>query len=281
MPDSLALETSPVQVVTNDITTILLNYIHSEFPVLPSNGQISPEQLANLESFIKSNQKSITSRPIISSILWKYGWNGHHFYTDDEQLNIRKLVDSLSTAHLKSYRFKEAPSSPSGRSPARLGSDSYRGPSSPDSPMKMAGGDGGSILMRSESHEQSTYKHTFRTINMYNARQISVLEACAAANATAESEGRSACDIDEARLDNLTIQSYCPDILLDTFKRLSSPTATQFYGACLLIDISGFTNLSNMFCERGSAGLDELHMATNDFLGYFADSIYQFGGDGK
>ena len=34
-------------------------------------------------------------------------------------------------------------------------------------------------------------------------------------------------------------------------------------------------------CARGVTGLDDLHTATNEFLGHFVDVVYQFQGDGK
>ena len=34
-------------------------------------------------------------------------------------------------------------------------------------------------------------------------------------------------------------------------------------------------------CSRGVTGLDDLHSATNEFLGHFVDVVYQYRGDGK
>ena len=34
-------------------------------------------------------------------------------------------------------------------------------------------------------------------------------------------------------------------------------------------------------CSRGVTGLDDLHSATNEFLGHFVDVVYESKGDGK
>ena len=43
----------------------------------------------------------------------------------------------------------------------------------------------------------------------------------------------------------------------------------------------GFSEFSGAMCARGVTGLDDLHTATNEFLGHFVDVVYQFQGDGK
>ena len=265
-----------VSVVTNDVTTLLLDFIHSEFPVLPQNGNLTQTQLNSLETFIKQHQRFITNKPVISAILWKFGWNGHHFYTDDDDsLHIKKLVDCLSSAHLKAYRFKERNSSMSmAMSPGMGGPLSPGDPGSPSVSMSLLDRDRSTYRAYKQA-DTSSFRYAFRAVNMYNRSLLN----------ESEEEGNNASPvvangIDGNRLDSLTIQSYCPDVLLDTFKNLHQPIATQFFGACILVDISGFTKLSNMFCERGTSGLDDLHMATNEFLGFFADTIYEFDGDG-
>ena len=45
-----------VSVVSNDIVTILIDFIHSEIPVLPNNGVLRAEQLIVLEGFIKQQE---------------------------------------------------------------------------------------------------------------------------------------------------------------------------------------------------------------------------------
>lgn len=34
-------------------------------------------------------------------------------------------------------------------------------------------------------------------------------------------------------------------------------------------------------CAKGASGLDDLHSATNEFLGHFVDVVYKYKGDGK
>ena len=34
-------------------------------------------------------------------------------------------------------------------------------------------------------------------------------------------------------------------------------------------------------CSQGPSGLDDLHSATNEFLGHFVDVVYKHRGDGK
>ena len=55
----------------------------------------------------------------------------------------------------------------------------------------------------------------------------------------------------------------------------------DFMGACVLIDISGFSKFSAAMCSQGANGLDELRNATNGLLGHFVASVNEHGGDGK
>jgi hypothetical protein len=55
----------------------------------------------------------------------------------------------------------------------------------------------------------------------------------------------------------------------------------SLFGCCLLVDISGFTNLSSTLCEEGVGGLDKLRSITDNSLGKFVECIYESGGDGK
>lgn len=34
-------------------------------------------------------------------------------------------------------------------------------------------------------------------------------------------------------------------------------------------------------CAKGASGLDDLHSATNEFLGHFVDVVYEYRGDGE
>ena len=57
------------------------------------------------------------------------------------------------------------------------------------------------------------------------------------------------------------------------------PSSFFFHGACLLVDISGFTRLSGEFCAQGKNGIDDLQLATNGFMGKLVEIIYECGGD--
>eukprot|EP01038_Epipyxis_sp_PR26KG_P014054 gene14054-18852_t len=84
------------------------------------------------------------------------------------------------------------------------------------------------------------------------------------------------------------VTSYCPDTLLkyfeahsdDSDKKLSEGASSfSFEGACMLVDISGFSAYSGSMCSKGVLGLDELRTATKEILGYFVDTVYGNGGD--
>ena len=78
------------------------------------------------------------------------------------------------------------------------------------------------------------------------------------------------------------IASFCPDVLLKHLKEnpLDSVSSSSFTAAVMLVDISGFSIFSGQLCAQGVNGLKLVHKATNDFLGYFVDVVYQYGGDG-
>ena len=54
-----------------------------------------------------------------------------------------------------------------------------------------------------------------------------------------------------------------------------------FFCFFFLFFFLGFSEFSGAMCARGVTGLDDLHTATNEFLGHFVDVVYQFQGDGK
>lgn len=54
---------------------------------------------------------------------------------------------------------------------------------------------------------------------------------------------------------------------------------SKFTGACLIVDISGFTRLSCSFCSHGKAGLDKLYHNANNLLVRFVEIVYSFQGD--
>ncbi len=62
-------------------------------------------------------------------------------------------------------------------------------------------------------------------------------------------------------------------------KNKIDPTSFFLKGVCLLVDISGFTMMSEQFCVQGKNGLDGLQQTTNGYMGQLVDVIYQFGGD--
>lgn len=98
------------------------------------------------------------------------------------------------------------------------------------------------------------------------------------------------------------IAAFCPDIVieyLEKYPRLFASTSTTtnptnlkpslpsvntshtFFGACMLIDISGFSKFSAAMCSQGIRGLDELRKVTNGLLGKFVKAVYEHDGDGK
>ena len=76
---------------------------------------------------------------------------------------------------------------------------------------------------------------------------------------------------------------YVPELLVDYLNknniRVLKPASFFMNGVCLLVDISGFTKLSEKFCDQGRSGIDDLQLATNGFMGQLVDIIYTFGGD--
>ncbi len=57
-------------------------------------------------------------------------------------------------------------------------------------------------------------------------------------------------------------------------------SSVSFKGAAMLVDISGFSVFAAQMCGKGVKGLNDLHSATNGFLGYFVNTVYEHGGDG-
>lgn len=82
------------------------------------------------------------------------------------------------------------------------------------------------------------------------------------------------------------LTSFCPDTLLVYLQKTPSLQSNDipcfsFTGACMLADISGFSKFSGEMCQKGVRGLDDLREATNGFLGYFVEVVYEYKGDGK
>lgn len=81
------------------------------------------------------------------------------------------------------------------------------------------------------------------------------------------------------------LASFSPNLLLHHLseRAASAPTARSFSisGACMLVDISGFSKFSGSMCLQGVNGLDGLREITNGFLGHFVHKVYEYDGDGK
>jgi hypothetical protein len=83
------------------------------------------------------------------------------------------------------------------------------------------------------------------------------------------------------------IVSFLPDILVHhltsalVIEKSGDISCSTFLGAALLVDISGFSMFAAEKCSHGVAGLNDLHDATNGFLGHLVYIVYRYGGDGK
>lgn len=97
--------------------------------------------------------------------------------------------------------------------------------------------------------------------------------------------------IEEFSLDKSSImECFCPNILIEELANLAhghmsllpsvSCRSTFFFGAVLLVDISGFTALSSAFCREGVSGLDKLQTVTSGILGRLVNAVYAHDGDG-
>ena len=82
-------------------------------------------------------------------------------------------------------------------------------------------------------------------------------------------------------------KGFVPDILINTIrnevvqqgKDYMEPFSFFVHGVCLIVDISGFTRLSGEYCSMGKAGLDQLQLATNGYMGKLVEIISQSGGE--
>lgn len=83
------------------------------------------------------------------------------------------------------------------------------------------------------------------------------------------------------------IVSFLPDLLVNhltnslVIEQSGDISCSTFFGAALLVDISGFSMFAAEKCSHGVAGLNDLHDATNGFLGHLVHIVYRYGGDGK
>lgn len=93
--------------------------------------------------------------------------------------------------------------------------------------------------------------------------------------------GRQTVTVGETLTESEKVVSFLPDILVKHLtKNVGDISCSRFYGAALLVDISGFSTFAATMCSKGVKGLDELHDATNVFLGNLVLLVYQYGGDG-
>lgn len=92
---------------------------------------------------------------------------------------------------------------------------------------------------------------------------------------------------DEEYKDTSSFVSFTPEFLVCKISNLINsndsfilkPTSFLFPGALLLVDISGFTKLSNYYCLQGEIGIDKLQSIINAYIGNLVDVIYSYGGD--
>ena len=92
----------------------------------------------------------------------------------------------------------------------------------------------------------------------------------------------------ESEVENLI--AFVPNLLIEHFQSISlvkplrnsdiSVSTSSMIGAVMLADISGFSKFAAEMCSQGVRGLNDLHVATNEFLGHIIESIYSYGGDG-
>jgi class 3 adenylate cyclase len=81
-------------------------------------------------------------------------------------------------------------------------------------------------------------------------------------------------------------RSFVPRLLINHIKSRvldgeENLKATSFFfqGVCLIVDISGFTALSEGFCDAGKLGIDGLQVCTNGYIGDLVAIVQSHGGD--
>jgi class 3 adenylate cyclase len=82
------------------------------------------------------------------------------------------------------------------------------------------------------------------------------------------------------------LKRFVPSLLCDVVndrvargKDYVEPTSVFMNGVCLVVDISGFTKLSGEFCLLGKAGIDQLQLATNGYMGQLVGIVHEYGGE--
>ena len=78
-----------------------------------------------------------------------------------------------------------------------------------------------------------------------------------------------------------TLASYVPQLVLRTLMggAPTEPHAEAFPAALLMIDISGFTAITDAATRRGPAGAEELSRSLNAYIGAIIDVVVEHGGD--
>jgi len=79
------------------------------------------------------------------------------------------------------------------------------------------------------------------------------------------------------------LASYVPRLIQKRVAQnpipIESPFASDFHGAFLFADISGFTRLTERLAEKGPMGVEKLAGILNDYFGQLIDLVYEYGGD--
>jgi class 3 adenylate cyclase len=98
-----------------------------------------------------------------------------------------------------------------------------------------------------------------------------------------ESEHEPILSIDTEDAFESGIESFVPSLLVEQVNRkgegILGVSCLQRTGACLVMDISGFTALSRELSAKGASGLSELRDAVSGFLKSSAQVVEKFGGD--
>ena len=105
-----------------------------------------------------------------------------------------------------------------------------------------------------------------------------------------QSSSSARSDVESIDITKLSrILSFLPEVLVNHIKKeiirdntsMKKNNVLKFHGACMLVDVSGFSKFSAWMCSNGSNGLDDLRHATNGFLGYYVEHVYEYEGDGE
>lgn len=119
--------------------------------------------------------------------------------------------------------------------------------------------------------------------------QLSESEVLSAAVLSPHSEGQNTHRLDKqlSFVDKADVMrqmaSFMPHLLVaDLLLKPESPQCFQeehFFGAVLIIDISGFTKLTEKLAEEGRSGVDKLTHHVSTYFGLIIDVVHHYGGD--